>query len=273
MSTRNPPKMITSIDCPACGNSFTRQRTNQQYCSRCCQQNAARTDRFLENILRDEYQSARAADLRAMLYAAPPNERLGIMKDILDAAEHDGSLRNILTWPILLADRMGTAGRGQSNTAKAADAYTKKFFGVSITTYIRGIRRGARPLPIEIDRASNPGPVPMIKTRLHSGNVKCIHKSLPEGTPVVTEEDYERVDQLVLEAQARVDALLASPSYLEDAQSLEDDQSLEELEITPENKRESRRKLALSAACFARGVEITSEEGREIATHMGIQTL
>lgn len=268
--------MITSIDCPACGNSFTRKRTNQHFCSRCCQQNASRTDRFLENLLRDEYQSARAADLREMLYSAPPNERLGIMKDILDAAEHDGSLRNILTWPILLADRMGSAGRGQSNIAKAADAYTKKFFGVSITAYIRGVRKGSRPLPIEIDRSSKPGPVPRLKTRLHSGNVKCIHKPLPEGTPIVTTEDYERVDQLVLEAQARVDALLASPAagrsaagrsdYSEDVQSPDDVQSLE-------NKREARRKLALSAACFAKGFEVTSGEGREIAFRMGINSL
>jgi hypothetical protein len=216
-----------------------------------------------------------------MLYSAPPNERLGIMKDILDAAEHDGSLRNILTWPILLADRMGSAGRGQSNIAKAADAYTKKFFGVSITAYIRGVRKGLRPLPIEIDRSSKPGPVPRLKTRLHSGNVKCIHKPLPKGTPIVTTEDYERVDRLVLEAQARVDALLASPATRRSAtrrsaagrsDDSEDVQSPDDAQ-PPENKREARRKLALSAACFAKGFEVTSGEGREIAFRMGINSL
>ena len=214
-----------TTDCPACGIPFIPGRKNQAYCSRCCQkkssQNANRDLRHLENFSRDELEAARARDLREMLYAAPPSERLGIMKDILDAAYHDGSLRNILTRPELLADRPFSAGRGQTNIAKAADDYCRKFLRMPVRSYIRRVRSliGDKPtgepldFHIEVvrdDRNDQPspygdhGPVPSL-AKLTEKNVKCIHRALPEGIKRDTvQEDLDRVDRICKEVEARM---------------------------------------------------------------------
>ncbi|SFR39186.1 hypothetical protein SAMN04488002_1149 [Litoreibacter janthinus] len=88
-----------------------------------------------------EVHFARATDLSRMIYSAAPFQRLGAMKDILGHVPHDSGLRRILTDPSLLKEPPRPDNR--LNIAKAASAYTKKFFGVSIVTYIKQVKEGA----------------------------------------------------------------------------------------------------------------------------------
>ena len=277
-----------TTDCPACGIPFIPGRKNQAYCSRCCQkkssQNASRGFRHLENFARDEHEAARAKDLRETLYAAPPVERLGIMKDILDAAYHDGGLRNILTRPELLSDRPFSAGRGRMNIAKAADAYCKKFLQMSVRSYIRHVRaelddnRSVEPLDVHIvvvkDKQQR-GPVPQLRPKLTQKNVKCIHKALPEGaTQDASEVDFERVSRICKEVQERVDALdLDHNIPLCDPKEDEVLSSIDGRHRVTSDKRDTKRKIALSQICFDRGVSINSHMGRTLASSMGISSL
>jgi hypothetical protein len=89
----------------------------------------------------NETHYERAAYLAGMIYSAAPNVRLGVMKDILDRVPHDAGLRRILTDPNLHNELHRVNGR--LNIAKAASAYTKRFYGVSITTYIKQVKAGA----------------------------------------------------------------------------------------------------------------------------------
>lgn len=56
---------------------------------------------------------------------------------------HDAGLRNILTDPELHKRRPRADGR--MNIAKAANAYTQKFFGLSIKRYIKAVKAGEKP--------------------------------------------------------------------------------------------------------------------------------
>ena len=263
----------SDTECPACGKHFTPARTNQQYCCRLCQKkatrHAARGFRHLENFARDELEATRARDLREMLYSAPPYERLGIMKDILDAAHHDGGLRNILTRPELLSDKPFSAGRGRMNIAKAADAYCRKFLGMSVRSYVRHLRSqlGDNPtgepldVHIKVVRDHNDhGPVPKLN-KLTMQNVKCIHKVLPEGDHGDAQADLERVDRICKEVEARM--VNTAPVDVPEQQAVDQHS----------DKREAKRKIALSQVCFDKGVGVYSHMGRTLASSMGIQTL
>ena len=275
-----------TTDCLACGIPFIPGRKNQEYCSRCCQKNASRGLRHLENFARDEHEAARARDLREMLYAAPPSERLGIMKYILDAAYHDGSLRNILTRPELLADRPFSAGRGQTNIAKAADAYCRKFLRMPVRSYIRRVRSligdkpAGEPLDVHIevvrDRSDQPspygdhGPVPSL-VKLTEKNVKCIHRVIPEGTERDTvQEDLDRVDRICKEVEARMFSTALARGPVDTPEQPE----MEQPSVTHHSdKREAKRKIALSQVCLDKGVGLDSHLARTLATSMNIQTL
>lgn len=276
-------------DCPACGIPFVPGRKNQEYCSHYCQKNASRDFRHLENFARDAHEAARARDLRDMLYTAPPSERLGIMKDILDTAYHDGGVRNILTRPELLADRPFSAGRGQMNIAKAADAHCKKFLQMSVRSYIRHVRSQLKAksfcefldFHIEVQRADQQslGPVPRLRPRkLTEKNVRCIHKALPEGdTQDASKADFERVSRICEEMQARVDVI--DPDGIPSSDPLgdhEDDEILSSIDgrlRVKSDKRDAKRKIALSRVCFNKGVSIDSHMGRTIASSMGVHSL
>lgn len=267
----------SDTECPACGKHFTPARTNQEYCSRFCQKkatrHAARGLRHLENFARDELEAARARDLREMLYSAPPHERLGIMKDILDAAQHDGGLRNILTRPELLSDGPYSAGRGRMNIAKAADAYCKKFLQMSVRSYIRHVRNGEA-LDVHIkpqDDMQNSAPAPQLCPKLTYKNVKCIHKALPEGAAGNTGDDFERVSRIVEEIQSRLDCLHLSSVPSSDTMQITC--GVDEGASCAGDKREAKRKIALSQSCFDKGVCIDSHMGKAIASSMGVRSL
>ena len=131
--------------CPKCGAEFSPKRSNQQYCLPSCQKtaarHAARGSREIEYKRTNEKHFERVNRLFEMLYLVPVNERLGVMQYILSHVPSDAGLRRILTNPDLLSSP--PRGDGRMNIAKAAHAYTKKFFGVSIKTYIEQARTGS----------------------------------------------------------------------------------------------------------------------------------
>lgn len=136
-----------TIECPGCSATFMPKRSNQNYCSRECQRrtsrNATRGNRSTENRQRSWRHYERADRLSEMIYNAPPQDRLGVMKHILDFIPHDAGLRNILTDRELHMKPPRADSR--MNIAKAADAYTQKFFGLSIKRYIKTIRARQEP--------------------------------------------------------------------------------------------------------------------------------
>lgn len=136
-----------TIDCPGCSTAFMPKRSNQKFCSRDCQhrasRNSSRGSRSAENRERSWRHYERVHRLTEMVYTTPPQERLGMMKHILEFIPHDAGLRNILTDPELHMQPPRTDGR--MNIAKAANAYTQKFYGLSIKRYIKAIRSGQEP--------------------------------------------------------------------------------------------------------------------------------
>lgn len=137
----------STTECPGCSTAFTPKRSNQRYCTRECQQstsrNASREDRSKENKERSWHHYERAHRLTEMIYTTPPQERLGMMKHILEFIPHDAGLRNILTDPELHMKPPRADGR--MNVAKAANAYTHTFFGLSIKRFIKAVRVGQQP--------------------------------------------------------------------------------------------------------------------------------
>ncbi|WP_108483396.1 hypothetical protein [Oceaniglobus ichthyenteri] len=132
--------MANALVCPRCNAEFEPRRSNQKFCSRSCQKNATRGKRSQEHQDRSKHHYERSRRLFEMIYKAPPSERLGVMRHILLFVPTDTGLRNILTDPALLSKPRRADHR--MNIAKAADAYTKMFFGVSISTYVRKTRNG-----------------------------------------------------------------------------------------------------------------------------------
>lgn len=279
--------MITGkqTECPGCGHHFIPGRSNQEYCSRHCQkqstQNTGRGFRHLENFARDELEAVRARDLREMLYGAPPSQRLGIMKDIIDAAYYDSGLRNILTRPELLSDSPYSAGRGHMNIAKAADAYCKRFLQMSVRSYVRHVRSQLKAkifcelldfdIEVQQDNRQCHGPVPQLRPKLTEKNVRCIHKILPEGDPTVTEADIEWMTNIVEEAEARVNTL--EPISISTSDPIPMTNAEDEFAVGALEEQDAKRKIALSQACFRKGVSIDSHMGRSLALSMGIRSL
>lgn len=150
--------------CPKCSQDFVPKRSNQKYCSDACRKNATRGARKTENMNRNIHHYAYATDLENMVYSVTPSERLGVMMHILEHVHHDAGLRNILSDPKLLREEPRKSGR--KNIAKAANAYTQKFFGLSIQTYLHRVRNGGTPRGIEVVWHGDLGPVPNIKHKI-----------------------------------------------------------------------------------------------------------
>lgn len=146
--TSMPPDDETCIvNCPGCSTAFSPKRSNQSYCSRECQRqvsrNTSRGSRSAENRERSWRHYERVHRLTEIVYASPPQERLGVMKHTLGFISHDAGLRNILTDPEL--HKQPPRSDGRINIAKAANAYTQTFYGLSIKRYIKAIRAGQEP--------------------------------------------------------------------------------------------------------------------------------
>lgn len=196
--------------CPNCATEFQPKRSNQKYCRDACRKtashNTARSDRTTEYAERSELHYERAGRLAEMVYFAAPGQRLGVMKHILSFVAIDAGLRNILADPKLLKEPPCKSGR--KNIAQAANAYTQKFFGVSIKGYLTCIREGTlnenHPVRREVDFGSVPR---LTKFR----RVRCWHRALLNVVNKDAQERFAngmaRVSNSVIAAQGQVDAL------------------------------------------------------------------
>ena len=177
-----------AITCPTCNIRFKPKRSNQKYCSRPCQKNATRGSRSVEAKVRNELHYCRALNLAELVYTAPIGERLGIMKTIVETArEHDAVLRNILTDPTLLGasptDRhlFHRRSPGSYRTiSQAADAYCRKFFGLSVKEYLRDGFEGEHEVTKKVYLGSAPRLKPKVMAR-----TKCWHCNPEEGDSVL----------------------------------------------------------------------------------------
>lgn len=175
--------------CPKCSQDFSPKRSNQKYCSDACRKNATRGSRKPENKNRTIHHYARASDLEHMVYSVPPSDRLGMMKHILEYVPHDAGLRNILSDPKLLREEPRKSGR--KNISQAASAYTRKFFGLSIQTYMQKTTVGEKIEGIEVSRKVDLGPIPNIKHKITKP--RCWHNN---GQHLQTEDcGYVRTSQ------------------------------------------------------------------------------
>lgn len=176
--------------------------------------NSARSSRAVEYKRANEEHFERSNTLFWMLYTVPVNERLGVMQHILSHVHADAGLRRILTDPDLLS--APPRGDGRMNIAKAAHAYAKKFFGVSIKTYVEQARTGSlnefHPVtPEPIDHGPVPGLKEMRKIKCwHCRNDNC-DQAQAEDHAHRLEEDLDRVNAFVQRTQAKVDAWNADP--------------------------------------------------------------
>ncbi|UWP99467.1 hypothetical protein [Aliiroseovarius crassostreae] len=166
--------------CPKCQPQFQPKRRNQKYCTSGCQKNASRSSRKAEYKVVNQKHYSRAIDLAEMVFSKPVEERLGAMKDILSLIPVDAGLRNILRDPKLLRANpslsQGLFYRGQTKTiSQAANAYTQKFFGVSIKTYIGQVLDGSLDENFPVAQSKYNGAVPSLKKLKKP---KCWHRQL-----------------------------------------------------------------------------------------------
>jgi hypothetical protein len=168
----------TAIICPTCKSSFEPKRSNQIYCAKSCQNNASRGTRQIEANARNRLHYRRALDLAELVYTAPIDQRLGIMKTILEAArDHDAVLRNILRYPGFLKaspeDRYLFHRRAPGSyrtISQAANAYCRKFFGLSVADYLKDGFEGEHEVTHKVDFGS----VPRLKPKVMR-EAKCWH--------------------------------------------------------------------------------------------------
>lgn len=178
----------TAIICPTCNCSFEPKRSNQIYCAEPCQKNASRGSREVEAKVRNKLHYRRALDLAEAVYTAPIDQRLGIMKNILEAArDHDAVLRNILRYPPFLAaspddkNLFHRRAPGSYRTiSQAADAYCRKFFGLSVADYLRDGFEGEH----EVTRKVDFGSVPRLKPKVRSFNAFISISAMDSMPPV-----------------------------------------------------------------------------------------
>lgn len=134
--------------CPSCQRPFRQRRGNQRFCSRPCQKNATRGSRKVADSFEEKRRSHvhynRAMWLAHDLYSTRPDQRLGLVASLIEAARtHDAQLRSILTDPTLLnasPDDPGLFFRRCPYTYKtisqAANAYCRKFWGHGVSDVI-----------------------------------------------------------------------------------------------------------------------------------------
>lgn len=198
-------RINTTASCPRCAAEFHPKRSNQRFCTRACQKassdHTARGPRTKENKAMNYRHYERASRLAEMVYTAAPNERLGIIKHILSFVDQDAGLRRVLTDPKLMTEP--PRADNKMNIAQTASAYTKKFFGVSIGTYLKQVRSGNQPAFQEVPAQVDLGSAPRLRTIKAA---RCWHRPLSskpvELSQAQFEQDMLRVSEIVEHAQA-----------------------------------------------------------------------
>jgi len=78
---------MSELNCPKCSEQFTPSRTNQRYCSKACQKNGARQDRFAEYRLEKRRDEERIHDLTdSYIRHCRPESRIKFVSDLIQAA-------------------------------------------------------------------------------------------------------------------------------------------------------------------------------------------
>jgi hypothetical protein len=231
--------------CPHCSTTFAPRRKNQKYCGEPCAKAAtrhtARGPRTIENAQRNERHYSRAAWLSYDLNRMSPVKQRAMLLAILEAASGgDGALRTILFDPNLLgADRFSPLGKlhpdtkcpGTLNIAKMVNAFCKMEWGCGVRDMIldngkpagrKFVEDGADAIiPPHIYERTQEGhlvgheernPVPVSTSAFFQwlSTQRAEHPlSQPRVIPVNPdrENDYDRVDRIVREAQERVSKL------------------------------------------------------------------
>lgn len=103
--------MLRTFGCPQCSLQFTPRYSNQRYCSDPRRKNGTRGSRTAENKSRNSRHYERSRRFSETLYSIAPEYRLGVLREILDRALTDSVLRNILTDPALLSERLRADNR------------------------------------------------------------------------------------------------------------------------------------------------------------------
>jgi hypothetical protein len=135
---------VTTKICPKCSDIFIVRRRDAQFCSRKCQRNSSRGPRTIQHSpterRRNQDHYCRALQLAADLYSTPPNQRLGFIKDLIDAARsNDSQLRSIFTDPKLLFPNRNEpwwfyrrCPSSYCTISQAADRYCRKYMGSGV---------------------------------------------------------------------------------------------------------------------------------------------
>lgn len=142
--------------CPTCSQSFTKRRRDQKYCApKCRKQNYQQRDRAKnprnaknskETASTNRRHYERALYLAEMLYGLPTSERLGFMKELIDAARSgDAKMKSIFTDPKLLNashDEPWLFYRSLPTLfltiSQAANEYCKCYWNSSVGPVVRG---------------------------------------------------------------------------------------------------------------------------------------
>lgn len=145
-----------AVMCPVCSEMFEKKRSNQKYCSTRCRKQRHQVEDRNQNPKNSQYsndvrwrnrrQRQRALELAATLYGMPPAERLGFMKQLIEAARFDDSdLKSIFTDPKLLRASPNEPSLfhrkcpGSYQTiSQAGNSYCKQFWNASVTEVVRG---------------------------------------------------------------------------------------------------------------------------------------
>lgn len=141
--------------CPTCNAQFVAGRSNQKYCSGNCRKNRYQKEYRSKNPQNSQHSPTVKRDnmeiidtamrLTEMLYTMKPDQRLGFVKEIIDAARSGNArLRKILTNEYLLAaglDKKRLFWRGcwnSPNITKVANKYCRKFWNAGVIDVVRG---------------------------------------------------------------------------------------------------------------------------------------
>ena len=138
-----PAKKLQRL-CPQCSSAVT-GRPNKIFCMPNCRKRHSEPTRnsYISPTKRRENREFfdRALRLGEELYAVPPNQRLGFMKDLIDHARlgEDAQLRDILSNYVLLRPHpyydthlFPKHSRAYCTIAQAASNYCKKFWKADV---------------------------------------------------------------------------------------------------------------------------------------------
>lgn len=122
------------VACPKCQVPFVPARSNQTYCSKACQKNAARAPRTVatsaEERRRQELRFGRLRGLSDSFFETHPRYRSAFMIDLIEEARNNAELRGWLTRREQLRRWDHHSGTGRLHIAHCLDHFCSETFGM-----------------------------------------------------------------------------------------------------------------------------------------------